>query len=222
MKKMSTDLISLGKRVSRFVVGFEGNISQKIGNKILIKSSGTELSSLTTEDIVTYDFNLNQLDNFDKKGSMELGFHKYFLSHDDVNFVVHTHPVNCLKILCTKLSKKFSNKRLFPDQVIFNGKKSLLIPYVTPGSELEKKIIELVEDWKIKFGKLPEIILLQNHGIISFGKTLNECVIKTEICEKSAEIFLYSFESGCHTVLKKNEVEKLLKDKQEKYRISKL
>jgi rhamnose utilization protein RhaD (predicted bifunctional aldolase and dehydrogenase) len=77
---------------------------------------------------------------------MELGFHKYFLSHDDINFVVHTHPVNCLKILCTKLSKKFSNKRLFPDQVIFNGEKSLLIPYVTPGVELEEKIIELVEE----------------------------------------------------------------------------
>jgi ribulose-5-phosphate 4-epimerase/fuculose-1-phosphate aldolase len=219
---MVKDLILLGKEISKFVVGFEGNISKKNKNKIIIKSSGSKLDSLTIEDFVTFDFNLTQLDNFSKKGSMELGFHKYFLSHDDINFVVHTHPVNCLKILCTKLSKKFSNKRLFPDQVIFNGEKSLLIPYVTPGIELEEKIIELVEEWKIKFNKLPDIILLQNHGIITFGKTLNECIVKTEICEKSAEIFLWSMKSGQPTFLEEKEILKLINDEKEKYRLSKL
>jgi L-fuculose-phosphate aldolase len=219
---MVKDLILLGKEISKFVVGFEGNISKKIKNKIIIKSSGSKLDSLTIEDFVTFDFNLTQLDNFPKKGSMELGFHKYFLSHDDINFVVHTHPVNCLKILCTKLSKKFSNKRLFPDQVIFNGEKSLLIPYVTPGVELEEKIIELVEEWKIKFNKLPDIILLQNHGIITFGKTLNECIVKTEICEKSAEIFLWSIKSSQPTFLEEKEILKLINDEKEKYRLSKL
>lgn len=219
---MNNDLIFLGKKISKFVVGFEGNISKKHGDKIIIKSSGSALNSLTNENFVTFDFNLNQLDNFNNRGSMEIGFHKYFLSHNNVNFVSHTHPVNCLKILCTKLSKKFSNKRLFPDQVIFNGKKSLLIPYATPGIELEKKIIELVEDWKIKFNKLPEIVLLQNHGIITFGKTIDECVIKTKICEKSAEIFLWSISSNQYTFLKKKEIKKLINDKKEKYRLSKL
>ena len=41
-----------------------------------------------------------------------------------------------------------------------------------------------------KFNRDPKLILLKNHGIICIGETAEDCIITTEICEKSAEIFV--------------------------------
>ena len=126
-----------------------------------------------------------------------------------------------MKILCSSKIYEFAEKRIFPDQVVFNGKNSCVIPYVKPGVEL-KKIIELeISKWISNYGQLPKLILLKNHGIITFGKTIDECVIKTEICEKSAEIFLGASIHGID-FLTVDEVNELLNDEKEKYRIKQL
>ena len=59
---------------------------------------------------------------------MEVGFHKFLLGFNDINYVSHTHPVNTLKILSSKQSHIFASHRLFPDQVIFNGKSHVFSP----------------------------------------------------------------------------------------------
>ena len=214
------DLKKLGKRVSKYVVGAEGNISKKLNGLFYVKSRGSFLKNLNDSDIVCYDFDGKQKDNFHKKGSMELNFHKYLLNNDDINYVCHTHPVNTLKILCSDYSEEFSEKRFFPDQIIFNGKKSCLIPYATPGIELFNLIEIFVSDFIRKEKQFPKLILLENHGIITCGKTIDECVVITEICEKSAEIFINNKNLNSMIYLSEEEIEKLLNDENEKYRKS--
>ena len=214
------DLLSLSKRASKFVVGMEGNISKKTNFGISIKASGSKLKTLKSDDIIDFDFNGKQLNNFNKKGSMELGFHLYLLSEKNINFICHTHPTNTLKILSSNLSKLFANNRIFPDQVIFNGKKSCLVPYATPGDDLTKLIKKYVSEFIINENCFPKLILLENHGIISCGKTIDECIIITEICEKSAEIFIDTINLGGINFLNEFEVEKLINNKEEKYRKS--
>jgi len=126
-----------------------------------------------------------------------------------------------MKILCSNKIYEFAEKRIFPDQVVFNGVSSCIIPYTKPGVEL-KKMVELeVSKWIKNYGELPKLILLKNHGIITFGKTVDECIIKTEICEKSAEIFSGALIHGIE-FLTNNEVTELLNDEKEKYRINQL
>jgi ribulose-5-phosphate 4-epimerase/fuculose-1-phosphate aldolase len=127
-----------------------------------------------------------------------------------------------MKILCSKKSKKFSKFRIFPDQVVFNGIKSCLVPYATPGDDLTKIIIKRVTKFIKNEGYFPKLILLKNHGIITCGVNENECVIITEICEKSAEIFLGSQILGETIFLKFKKIRELSKDIREKYRKSKL
>jgi L-fuculose-phosphate aldolase len=206
--------------VSQFVVGAEGNVSKKEGDVFFIKSSGSFLKNLDDSDIVCYDFLGNQKCNFGKRGSMELEFHMFLLKQTDINYVCHTHPTNTLKILCSDFAEEFSNKRLFPDQVIFNDKKSCLIPYETPGKELFTSIEYNVNNFIKTHNFFPKLILLKNHGIIACGKSVNECITITEICEKSAEIFLGCRGLSSINYLTDNEVEKLINDKNEKYRKS--
>lgn len=215
--KINDDLIFLGRNVSKFVVAMEGNVSKKIDNGFSIKASGTKLSTLSESDIVSFDFEGKQTTNFSKKGSMEKEFHRYLLSYENVNYVSHTHPTNTVKILCTKLSKEFSDNRIFPDQVVFNEKKSCLIPYIKPGDSLSNLIKNEVSKFIEKEKFFPKLILLKNHGIISCGSTIDECIAITEICEKSAEIFLHSYVLGIN-YLTNEEINELLIDEKEKYR----
>jgi ribulose-5-phosphate 4-epimerase/fuculose-1-phosphate aldolase len=218
----NNDLVILSKKVSKFVTGFEGNISKKENNKIIIKPSGRRLDSIIESDFISYDLNLKQLDNLDKKGSMEIDFHSYLLSFEEIKYVCHTHPINTLKIVCSDKINFFAEKRFFPDQVIFNGEKSLIIPYVKPGIGLMKYIKSGLNKWFTKFNTLPKIILLENHGLITFGKTIEECVLKTEICEKSAEILLGTESIGKIKTFTKKQIKELLNDNKEKYRLNNL
>lgn len=149
-------LLDLSKQVGKHCVGMEGNVSGKHGNHFYIKASGSNLNKLTFRDLIKFDSNGTQKDNFKKKGSMELGFHKYLLSYDNINFVSHTHPTKTLSILCGDKIIDFANQRIFPDQVIFNGEKSCVVPYSKPGDELTQSIINEVGSF-IKKWEFPKI-----------------------------------------------------------------
>ena len=211
------NLLELSKQASNHCVGMEGNISGKYGNYFYIKSSGSKLNKLSFKDLVKFDFNGTQKDNFGKKGSMELGFHQYLLGYENINFVSHTHPTKTLSILCSEKITDFAYQRIFPDQVIFNGEKSCVVPYSKPGDDLTHSIKKGVSSFIDENGYFPKLILLQNHGIIACGSSIEECIIITDICEKSAEIFL---NSPNVIFLKKEEVKSLSDDKKEKYRKS--
>lgn len=215
------DLISLSHKVAPYVVGYEGNVSKKNGDVFFIKASGTRLSEVDKKCFVKYDFELNQLNNLNHRGSMELDFHAFLLSFSQINYVCHTHPTQTMKILCSDKIIDFAEKRLFPDQVVFNGPMSCVIPYTKPGNLLKKVIEKKILSWVQKYDELPKLILLANHGIITVGRTPNECLLKTEICEKSASIFLGSHFSQVN-FLKRKHIEELIKDDNEKYRIKNL
>jgi len=208
-------LIKLSKLISKYCVGMEGNVSTIDYDGFLIKASGSRLDSMTYEDIVKYDWQLNQITNFHTKGSLEIGFHYFLLSTNQVSYVAHSHPINTLKILCSKRAYEFAEDRIFPDQVVFNGKKSCIVPYRTPGNELAEAVKESVDNFIVTNNFFPKLILLMNHGIIACGNSVEECSIITDICEKSAEIFLST--DYCYK-LSTSDINKLLNDKNEKYR----
>jgi L-fuculose-phosphate aldolase len=216
---MGSDLLSLSHSLSNFVVGMEGNVSKKEDDVITIKASGSSLKNLKVDELVNFDMGGNQITNHDKRGSMELSFHMYLYKTFDIKYISHTHPTNLLKILVSDKIYKFANKRMFPDQVIFNGKKSCVIPYAKPGEPLMNMIKIHLEEFIKKENFFPNIILLKNHGVITCGKTVTECVYATEICEKSAEIFMSKFKPE---FLTENEVCELLEDDKEIYRIQQL
>ena len=211
------DLIKLAKGVSKFVVGLEGNISGKSENGFYVKASGKSLNNLSKKDLVFCDIN-GKTDDISLKPSIEVSFHAWLLYNLDIKFVAHTHPVNTLKILCSNELDEFSRNRIFPDQVVFNGRESCVVDYSHPGEDLTDSIKKSVTEYLLKYKISPKLILLKNHGIITLGNTINDCIIATEICEKSAEIFI-----GCRLLSKINylsdkDITNILEDDKEKYR----
>ena len=216
-------LVFLARNVSKFCIGMEGNVSCRLHhiNGFYIKASGASLSNMSTNDISCCDMTGRQLDK--KKPSIEMEFHKIiYQTCPEINYIAHTHPINTLKILCgdKNLLIDFCSKRLYPEQVIFNGPESGIVHYLKPGKDLAigiKNDIMYFIDYK---KPIPKLILLQNHGIIALGKTVQECVAITETCEKAAEVFLGALSTGKIRYLSEESVTELLEDENEKYRMS--
>ena len=139
-------------------------------------------------------------------------------SYDGVNFIAHTHPTNTNKILCSGSCHDFAEHRLFPDQVVRNGRKSCLVPYATPGRPLRDEIKKQIEYFVEEEGFFPKLILLENHGIITTGSSYKDCIASSLMCEKSAEIFFGERSLGQIQYLTKHQIMAVDKDPNEAYR----
>jgi len=220
------ELIDFAKSIGRFCIGMEGNVSARKNfpsfDGFIIKSSGASLSNLTINDISTYTKDGILIDK-GKVGSIETDFHKIIYNIcPEINYIAHSHPINTLKILCgnKSLLLDFANKRLYPEQVIFNGIKSSLTYYTKPGKPLAEFIRVTLNYFFEENNFFPKLMLLENHGIIALGKTVQECVAITETCEKAAEVFLGAVATGKIRYLSEASIQELLEDENEKYRIS--
>tara|TARA_Y100001960_G_C14772483_1_gene880979 strand:- start:2045 stop:2713 length:669 start_codon:yes stop_codon:yes gene_type:complete len=213
------EVLNLAKKVSQYTIAGEGNVSIRDGNTMLIKASGSTLETMKDKDLVRCDLEGNALRGEKKKPSMEVSFHAWILkSFPEINCVCHTHPTNTNKILCSGRINDFANKRLFPDQVVRNGVKSCTVPYATPGIPLREAIKKSVGEFIERYQFFPKLILLKNHGIITASASVQEAVVSTLMCEKSAEIFIGAKILNTIQFLTPEEVAEVDTSPSEKYR----
>jgi len=179
--------IKFAKNLSSFVVGPEGNISWRWkDDSFVIKASGSNMSKMSKDSIVTCDMDGNKTSSSSARPSMEVGFHSWLYKNTGCKVIAHTHPTNVMKVLCGGLTEEFAKQRLFPDQVVFNGRGACVVPYATPGQELVEEIASATKDLET----VPNLFLLENHGVICCGKDFQEALVMTQVCDKAAEIFL--------------------------------
>jgi L-fuculose-phosphate aldolase len=139
------------------------------------------------------------------KISTEFKLHQYiYRQRKDINAVVHTHPKFATAFAAAGIAL---DKIVFPEIYIFFGKIPLA-KYATPSTdEVPKSIARYVKDY--------DAILLANHGLVTFGKTLEEAYFKTEKVEHIAEISFYARLLGGEKQLTKAQVKKLDKIKEQ-------
>lgn len=174
-----------------FVLAGGGNTSVKVKDILYIKPSGTTLAEITKKDFVAidrkkirdtlikkYDSNPFRREDQIKKdllearldykpnhigprASVETALHELI----DYKFVVHTHP-NLVNGLTCGLDGKQIAHELF-------GKDFVWIEYTDPGFTLAKVVEKRLNEYmKSHDGAAPNIILLQNHGLIISDNTI--------------------------------------------------
>lgn len=186
-----------------------GNSSYKMDNhKMYIKASGYQLADLSKEkgyaivdsskfrDFFMNSDDLENMSEADGKKILEDAFLEgakpsieTFLHSIVGRYVLHTHPVVVNALTCRKAWKD-ELRDLFPD--------SLLVPYATPGIELAKKYFREYKEYGVD--RIPDIIFLQNHGLIISGETADEVIDKTENVIKVIEAYVGCDNSEYHNL----------------------
>lgn len=160
----------------------------------------------------------SRVDPDSRKPSVEAMFHSWLLTLPGVNFVGHTHPVAVNALLSSPRAADFAHRRIFPDEIVCCGSRSVLVPYCDPGLPLAQSIRTAVESQFNDTGVVPRLILLENHGMIALGGTPNAVLATTLMAQKAARITLGAITAGGPNYLSDDDVNRIAGRSDEHYR----
>jgi L-fuculose-phosphate aldolase len=156
-----------------------GNISLRLGDRVVIKRRGAQLGRLKPHDLVeTY---IEKNDSGVALASTELLAHRMIYQMTPALAIVHCHP---------RLAIAYSLSR---DEIVpIDNEASYLLKKVpviweefasgTP--EMANKLARALQSYKI--------VMLRGHGSFAIGQTLDEAFHWSSILEESCQIALYA------------------------------
>lgn len=178
MEELIREIVEVSKLMYErgYITSKEGNLSYRVGDRIVITPSGTPKFNLKEEDIVVVS-----IDDL-KRGvrgnaSSEVFTHlECYLTGEDVKCVLHAHPENT--IVLDLLGYNFKTK-LLAEAEYFLGD-IYITQYATPGTPEGANVVRGVKN---------DIIILRKHGVIIKSKTnLWDAFYRLEILEKYSSI----------------------------------
>jgi L-fuculose-phosphate aldolase len=183
IEEISKQIVRAGKKLHNngLVRGKSGNISAKIPgtDTFLIKPSGISLESLKPEKLVLVDLQGNRVRG-ETSISMETPMHAaIYRMRKDVQAVVHTHPP-------TATAFGIAKTEILPLQI----EMFLLLPNGVPIISFEKPGSKALADAVQKKIVNHDALILENHGIVTVGPTMEAACDLNEMVEEGAKIQL--------------------------------
>lgn len=181
---MKKKIIDFMKRlcVSGLTTSLGGNISLKMSdNRVLITPSSIDKAELKENDIVVLDMDGNVVEG-DNKPSMEFMMHlAVYQNRSDINAIIHAHP---------HYSTLFSSSNApinlnFTAEACKNIKSIGIAEYKMMGTR------DLADEVANK-AKENNVVLMQNHGVLTVGKDLLESFYRMEVLEQAAKMTYHS------------------------------
>jgi L-fuculose-phosphate aldolase len=183
-----------------FVAATDGNLSVRLDkDRLLITPTCMSKRMMRPADLVIVDMEGNRIAG-KRKVSSEIGMHLLiYRLRPDVQGIVHAHPPTATGFAASGLDL---NRPLVCEVVVGLGKVPLA-RYGTPGTpELTDALEPLIPDH--------DAILMANHGVVTFGSSLENAYMKMETVEHFAHIALVVHLLGHEQPLGEKEVEKLV------------
>ncbi len=161
-----------------FVSANDGNVSARLPNgNILTTPTSLNKGRVTENDLVEVTITGSPVGSGSIPSS-ELGMHLFIYQHRaDVNAVVHAHPTYATAFATARIPL---DQPLYPE-VIFDLGTIPLADFATPSTRE-------VADSIAPFVQSSTAILLTNHGVVAFGKNLDDAYFKMEKVEHAAHI----------------------------------
>jgi L-fuculose-phosphate aldolase len=182
-----------------FVTATDGNVSTRLPNgNILATPTSVNKGRVNETDLV--EVTLDGLPvGAGQVPSMELGMHLFvYRERPDVRAVVHAHPTYATGFATARTAL---DQPLFPE-VIFGIGAIPLADFATPSTpEVAASIAPFV--------KTSNAILLMNHGVVTYGKDLDDAYFKMEKVEHAAHIIFVARVLGGEKPLTTEQVQKL-------------
>lgn len=194
------DLVATACRTAAegLVVGRSGNVSVRVGDLVLVTPSGVPYERLTPEDTVGV-----HLDGSHALGTLtptsEMPMHLAVYRTTSARAVVHTHAVHA-----TAVSTLVPELPLVHYMAAALGGPVRVAPYETYGTDaLAERMLEALED---RTG-----CLLQNHGAVTYGDTLDQAYDRTAQLEWMCRLWLTAaaVPGYAPSLLSRTEIEKV-------------
>ena len=184
---------------NRFVAATDGNLSVRLDEtRLLATPTCISKGRMRASDLVIVDMEGKRLAGA-RTVSSEIGMHLLiYRLRPDVHGIVHAHPPTATAFAASGYDL---NRPLVCEVVVGLGSIPLA-RYGTPGTpELSDALAPLIPQH--------DAILMANHGVVTFGSSLESAFMKMETVEHFARIALVAHLLGNEQPLGEKEVEKL-------------
>lgn len=183
-----------------FVAAMDGNLSVRLkGDRLLVTPTCLSKGAMRPADMVIVDLDGKRVSG-KRNVTSEIGMHLLiYRLRPDIQAIVHAHPPTATGFAAAGIAL---TEPLVCEVVMGLG----CIPlarYGTPGtSELAQTLEPYVPAY--------DAILMSNHGVVTYGDTLEHAYMKMETVEHFAQIALITHLLGRQQPLKQGEIAKLL------------
>ena len=183
-----------------FVAAMDGNLSVRLANdRILVTPTCVSKGAMRPGDMVIVDPEGRHVSGR-RNVTSEIGMHLLiYRMRPDIQAIVHAHPPTATGFAAAGMAL---TEPLVCEVVMGLGGIPLA-RYGTPGtSELAQTLEPYVPGY--------DAILMSNHGVVTYGDTLEHAYMKMETVEHFAQIALVTHLLGRQQPLKEIEIEKLM------------
>lgn len=167
---------------SGLVLGAGGNLSCRLGGAVHITASGAKLGALTPDDFVAVGDRATP----SRKPSSELQLHTaVYAALPWASVVLHAHPPQAIAL--GALGRDLP--ALTPDFYLHLGPRVPLLPYLTPTTaELAEAVRQIISNQRA--------VLLGNHGVVVAGADVASALLRLQLLEEAASIWLAALPVG--------------------------
>ena len=205
--EIKKDICDIGRRIYQkgFAAANDGNISVRIGeNEVLCTPTMHSKGFLKPDDICTIDMTGKQTAGRKKRSSEALLHLEIYKQRDDVKSVVHCHPPHATAFA---VAREPIPQCVLPEVEVFLGDVPIT-RYETPGGQA-------FADTIIPFVDKTNVIILANHGTVSFGEDVERAYWWTEILDAYCRILMLARGLGRVVYFSEDKERELLSLKQQ-------
>jgi ribulose-5-phosphate 4-epimerase/fuculose-1-phosphate aldolase len=168
------------------VWGRSGNISARAdSDAFLISAGGSELGSLQDDDLILCRVDKDTCEGV-KHPSMESQLHReIYRSCSDAVAIIHSQPFYSTLVSCSDIAVRTD---FLPEAMTYLGDVAR-VSYHHAGSR------ELAQATAAKTRE-SQVLLLENHGVVCWGSSLDEALLRTEALDFVCRLLVLSRASG--------------------------
>lgn len=204
--RMKQEICEIGDRIYKkgFAAANDGNITYRASeNEVLCTPTMHSKGFLKPDDICLIDMEGNQLAGSKKRSSEALLHLEIMKARPEVKSVVHCHPPHATAFA---VAHEPIPQCILPEVEVFLGDVPIT-KYETPGGKaFAETILPFVHD--------TNVIVLANHGTVSYGENVERAYWWTEILDAYCRILILAKQVGNIEYLSKEKSRELLELKQ--------
>ena len=180
-EKQRQDLIDTARKMEQYglIRMSGGNVALRIDDKVLVTPTAMAYDTMVIEDIVVVDLEGRTVEG-KRRPTSDLKAILYILNHKpEVKAIIHTHQPKAvaLSLICDKLP-------LISTTMVDEVKDEVNVAPFTISSD-EGMGVQSVE-----YATKALCVILKNHGIMAFGKDLEQALSAAIYLEESCDIYL--------------------------------
>lgn len=181
MKRLRSELAEVSRQLHErgWVANHDGNVTARDGTRYWATPTATSKRVVAERDVIE----LNARGEVIGAGKVfgEIGLHlTVYERRADVGWVVHAHPPHATAIASARGGANPIERPFIAEALVSLGPKIPRLPYAQPGEPAKQALAPWCE--------LVDAVLLGNHGVMAWGATAEQALLRLELVEHLARI----------------------------------